>query len=491
MSVSNSGKVLKGISTQTFITIVMGVCEMVVFSLFSRFLSKEDFGYFASLSAVLVIFNSLSQAGIGSALVQKKTVEKSYIDSAFTISFILGVFFSLVLFFTSKPLAILIAGEKIVIPLAIMSIVLLLHNLSSVASSLMLRKLSFFKLGCFRIIPYVVGSGTGIFMAYYKHGVYALVTSSVSTACLSVILLYSFAGYKPRFHVNKNDFKSIVSFGGWLTLSVIASNISHQVDKLVLSRWLSVIALGAYNRPSGFITNICGQINGIFDTVLFPILSQLQDDVKKVRNALMRSIELLNVYSILLFSVFFFNTELIINIFFGKEWLDIVNLMRVVSVLILFNVNNRLWDCFYRGLALVKQSFYIRGSGCLLIILGIYIGVHYGIMGVAVSVLLCKMAITIAKAVYICKKVDVNFIQLIFKVLWTWKLVIFFFIEWVIYYHFLEHAILFDSIFAVFLTFTTIILFLVFPKFVSTEYHRSLYSKIISRFPVMAIFELF
>ena len=408
MPVSNSGKVLKGISTQTLITIVMGVCEMIVFALFSRFLSKEDFGYFAALGAVLAIFDSLAQAGIGSALVQKKTVEKSYIDSAFTISFILGAFFSLVLFCASKPLALLIAGEKIVIPLVIMSIVLFLHNLGSVASSLMLRKLIFFKLGCFRIIPYVVGSGTGILMAYHKYGVYSLVTSSVLSACLSVILLYSFVGYKPHFYVNKNDFKSIISFGGWLTLSAIANNISQQVDKLVLSRWLSVTALGAYNRPSGFINTICNQINTIFDTVLFPILSQLQDDVEKVRNALMRSIELLNVYSVLLFSAFFFNTELIISIFFGKEWLDIVNLMRVVSIFILFSVNSRLWDCFYRGLALVKQSFYIRGSGCLLIILGIYIGVHYGIMGVAVSVLLCNIAIMASKITCFSWNITIN-----------------------------------------------------------------------------------
>lgn len=87
---SNSKKVLKGISSQTLVTLIMGVLEMVVFSIMSRLLSKEDFGLFAAISAITVIFSSLSEAGIGSALIQKKNADTGYVNTSFTISFISG-----------------------------------------------------------------------------------------------------------------------------------------------------------------------------------------------------------------------------------------------------------------------------------------------------------------------------------------------------------------------------------------------------------------
>lgn len=90
---SNTQKVVKGISSQTLVTLVMGIMEIVVFSIMSRLLSKEDFGLFAAISAITIVFGSLSEAGIGSALIQKKNADKAYVNTSFTVSFISGSFF--------------------------------------------------------------------------------------------------------------------------------------------------------------------------------------------------------------------------------------------------------------------------------------------------------------------------------------------------------------------------------------------------------------
>ena len=76
---SNKGKLLKGMSSQTIVTIVMGVLNIVVFSIMSRLLSKEVFGYYAALWAVVTIFQGISEAGLGSAVIQKKNARKRII----------------------------------------------------------------------------------------------------------------------------------------------------------------------------------------------------------------------------------------------------------------------------------------------------------------------------------------------------------------------------------------------------------------------------
>lgn len=122
---SNSQKVIRGVSSQTLVTLGMGVTEVIVFSIMSRLLSKEDFGLYASISAITVIFGSLSEAGIGSALIQKKDPNIDYVNTSFTISFILGSLFSFLLFFLSGLFSKVILTESLKLPLMIMSITIL------------------------------------------------------------------------------------------------------------------------------------------------------------------------------------------------------------------------------------------------------------------------------------------------------------------------------------------------------------------------------
>ena len=64
----------KGVSIQTIITALMGVLEILVFAIMSRLLSKEDFGYFAALTGIMTICTSITEAGHGASIIQKKTV---------------------------------------------------------------------------------------------------------------------------------------------------------------------------------------------------------------------------------------------------------------------------------------------------------------------------------------------------------------------------------------------------------------------------------
>ena len=91
---SNTSKAIKGMSSQTLVTIVLGVVEIVAFSIMSRLLTQEDFGYYAAITAVTVVFASFSETGIGAAIIQRKEINQRYIDNAFTLSFIFGAIIS-------------------------------------------------------------------------------------------------------------------------------------------------------------------------------------------------------------------------------------------------------------------------------------------------------------------------------------------------------------------------------------------------------------
>ena len=66
---TKTNTLFKGMSIQTLVTMMMGVLEITYFAIMSRLLTKADFGYFAAISAVMAICMSLSDAGLGSAVI--------------------------------------------------------------------------------------------------------------------------------------------------------------------------------------------------------------------------------------------------------------------------------------------------------------------------------------------------------------------------------------------------------------------------------------
>ncbi len=405
---------VKSISGQTVVTIGLALLSLIVFAIMSRLLTKDDFGKYAALTAVTSIFASLTEAGMGSALVQYKTPTKEYVSTAFNLALLTGFIFSFILFVLSRPLATLIVDESLIIPMQILSVSVFFNGLVGVVKAHMTRQLQFLRIGYYTAIIYIFSVSISIYMAYIGCGVYSIVMEQVIVAALTFIVFYFTLPEKPRwFYISKEYAHQIFGYGGWLTASVLFRVIYQQMDKLLMSRWLSVSLLGAYNRPAGFIANISTRLDGILDAVLFPILSSIQDDKERVARAYDKIIYLSSLYGGMLCVFMLYAGNLIIDIFFGEEWRTISLVFYILIFTMLFNVIGRIMDCFIRSLAYVKMGFYMRILACFITLLCLYIGKDYGIEGVAAAIVMSNLAITYLKVFYINFKIKVSSIHII------------------------------------------------------------------------------
>lgn len=474
MGESKTAVLFRGISVQTIVTITMGILEILYFAIMSRLLSKVDFGYFAAIMGIMAICMSLSEAGLGSAVIQKKDASKQYISTAFTLSIILGLTCSIILFFIAPWIANLVADGTLTIPLQLMSSTIFLHSIISVGNAILYRDLNFKRIGLNSIAAYVISSCIAVAMAANGLGLYAVISAYILNSLILVILLYGFSVKIPSIGIHKEESKGIVSFGGWLTAGVVLNNIGNQLDKLVLSKWLSVEALGAYNRPAGFVSSINTKIHSIFDTVLFPMLSDIQDDRERVTKVFYRAVSLLNSFSVILAAIFFFNAELIVTIFFGAKWLDIVPVMQIGAIGAIFSIDHRLVDCFFRSLNYVRLGTELRLLGVGLTLLSLYIGAQYGIIGVAWGVLTSNLILVFIKMIALAIKVKANIYHMFITWVCAWKVAIIPVIIGCIYM-IMSHTLLSNIIFAIIFGTTIIIEFAFFPRMVGQEYQSSVY----------------
>lgn len=407
---SEQTKTFKGISNQTLITILGGVVEVVYFSCMSRLLTKEEFGLYAVATSVTAIITSLSEAGLGSTIIQKKDPSNKFINTAFTLSLTLGLFFSLFLFLSAGVLSkLLISSDDLTLPLRIMAAMPLLNCLIGVARAMFMRRLNFLTYGFISITINAVCYGIGVWMAYNGYGIYSVITATIMSMLLTVIVLYLLCNYKPKVEIDRGEVRGILSYGGWLTACVIVRTINDQLTSLIMPKITSVTLLGTYNRPARLVSIISDKINGIFDTVLFPILSGIQDNVVKVRSAFYKTYSLIGLSSFLLSFVLILASDILIKIFLGNQWNELEGLLQLISLSVVFSSFSRMSDCFLRSLGEMKVYFIIRCSTFVATFVVVIVGCQFGLYGVAIAYVGAKLFDAIIKIAYLIKHLHFSF----------------------------------------------------------------------------------
>ena len=480
MEISNTQKAIKGISSQTLVTLFLGIIEMVSFSIMSRLLSADDFGYYAAIVAVTTVFACFSEAGIGSAIIQKKNISQKFVNVAFTVSFTCGSIAMLALLVLAKPLANFVADESMTVPLMLISLTLLGQCLTSVNTSIMIRRLEFLKVGIINLFALVVTTIIAVWLAYLGFGYYAIITRAILTSILTCIVSYYYSKTKFSFCWDKDTFHEILGFSGWLTASGFFRDLSNQLDRLLMTSLLSITALGQYNRPKDFISQITTRVGNIFDTALFPVLSQIQDDKMGMKRAYIRSMYYLNMASFVLAIGFICNAELIIRIFFGQDWFNIESIFMVLSLSLIFVFDARMADCYLRSLGWTKQQFFFRITEVVLKFAGLLIGFRYGLLGVAVSVLITSAIAVVIKHIYIAQKIDVNASETIAVLIKSWKSGLVFTPIIGALLLMLPKTVVSEIILLVVYILLVVIVFVIVPSLAGSMYKEDMYPKILS-----------
>lgn len=417
-TITEKTKVFKGILSQTTVVVISGALGFINFAIMSRLLTKETFGFFAIISAAMVVINEINSAGMGSAVIQRKNLDNSFFSTAFSLSFITGTFFSLLVFLLSPVLSdFFVHSTRLEVPFKVVSITLLLNNICSVLRAQYMRKLQFLRFGAYQIIVSVLSYGLGITMAINGSQLAAIIAASVSNSILLTIILVWLNRNDLCFKIEKKYIKDILSYGGWLTASGVVRSIYEQIDKLLTTKWLSVVSLGAYNRPNGFVFQISSTVNGIFDTTLFPILSSIKDDKDKIHSAYEKSVELTCVFSCLMSFTMILGAHILTFIFLGKQWLNLIPIFQIASFTIIFLFYGRIGDSFFRSTGYVRDYFFVRVAVCTFSILCVYLGCKFDIVGLAIGVLVSRIFDVLIKMWVLGKRIGIKQFPIIKKVL--------------------------------------------------------------------------
>lgn len=336
--------------TAQFITIVVTI-------ILARIIAPAEYGLISIVSIFISIANSFVISGFGNSLIQKKNADELDFSTVFYFSVVLATITYFIIFIAAASIASFYDMPQLVIVFRVMGIRIPVAAINSVQHAYISKKMEFKKFFFSTLGGTVVSGIVGIILAYNGFGIWALVAQYLTNTIINTFVLWFTAGWRPKYIFSFQRMKSLFSYGWKIMCVGVMTTLYSNLRNLVIGKRYSSADLAYSEKGEQFASTIAGNINSSITKVLFPVLSNYQDDRAQLKRMVGRSI---NVGTYVLFPVLFgfaVVADSFVSVFMTDEWLGCVPYIRIMcAVYALQPLQTASLQCIK---ALGKSSLYL------------------------------------------------------------------------------------------------------------------------------------
>lgn len=258
----------------------------------ARILLPEDFGAVAILSAIIGYASIFVQAGLGTALIQKRQLEEKDVNTLFTGSMVIASFFYVVLFLIAPFIANRYQMPNLVWSFRVLSLTLFLGAINSIQTALFTRQMRFKAIFFRSLLAIPISGAIGIMMALNGYGLWALIGQSLVNNI--VIVVYMSLDKKIIIHwgFSKDSAKQLYSFSGKILLSGLVSGFSDTCRTMVIAKRYSTKDLAYYDKAYSYSSLVTQIVSLTISNVMLPTFSRAQDNRKSLLLMVRKSVRM-------------------------------------------------------------------------------------------------------------------------------------------------------------------------------------------------------
>jgi O-antigen/teichoic acid export membrane protein/thymidylate kinase len=362
--------------------------QLVVLVVLARLLVPADFGLAAAALMVVGLSAIFSTFGIGPAVVQHPDLRETHQRAGFTLSVLLGVLFTALLWPAAPAVAAFFRLPELAPLLRTLSLVFPVQGLSVVAESLLQRELRFRCLALLDVTTAVLGYGAvGVVLAFLGFGAWALAGAHLAQFGLRTLLLLCLRPHPAWPLLERRACADLLYFGGGCTASGMSNYVAGQAENLVIGRWLGAAALGVYGRAYQLMAGPAVLFGNVLDRVLFPALAHLQDQPERLGDAYRRSNALVALVILPISGVLVALAPEVVHVLLGPEWQAVTLPLQILGPGMLFRTGCKVSDSLVRATGAVYRRTWRQAAYAVLVGAGAGVGQFWGVEGVAVAVL--------------------------------------------------------------------------------------------------------
>lgn len=281
-------RVARGLTWTVVDTWGRQVLNLAVFVVLVRLLTEADFGVVALAAVFVALAQILVDQGLGDAVIQRREITRSHVDTAFWVAVVTGVLLTVAMVGLSAPIAGILREPELQPILMVLSLSFVLAALSSIQIALLRRELAFRSLALRSLLASLGGGIVGILLALGGFGAWALVGQQLVSAAISVLALWGLSPWRPSWNVSLQHFRELFPFGARVVGSDILTFLSRHGDNFLIGAVLGTTPLGLYAVGYRLLEATQVMLVNVARKITFPVFSRLQDDPQRMVGAYLR-----------------------------------------------------------------------------------------------------------------------------------------------------------------------------------------------------------
>lgn len=309
------------------------VLFVVATAVLSRLLTPREFGTFAVVNAISAVMTaSFQEFGGASYLIQKHELSRLNIRTAFTVTLGLSLLTGAILFSSAGAISRFFDQDRLANGIAVSALNFLLAPFLGTVSALFRREMDFGKLAICNLAASSTSAVVSILLAFWQFSYMAPIWGGVAgNAMLTMTLLLRHRDIG-IFRPSLLECRDVIGFGlysGGVSVINVFYNLAPQI---FLARVLDIAAVGLYSRAISLTQVFETFIVQILNPVIMPAFVAQSKAGANLKRIYLDSIQQLSAaqWPFLVFVAIMARS--IILLWLGEKWLEIVPLVRVLSI---------------------------------------------------------------------------------------------------------------------------------------------------------------
>jgi O-antigen/teichoic acid export membrane protein len=349
----------------------------------ARLLGPKDFGLVGMVTAftgALILFRDF---GLSAAAIQRPVVTEEQKSTLFWINVLFGAGLVLLTIAMAPFIAAFYHEPRLVGVASALACSFLLNAAGIQHGVLLQRQMRFTALAVVSIISLIVSTTIGIGGAMAGYGYWALVAMTLTQPLFTTLGFWLATAWIPGPPRRGVGIRSMMHFGGTVTLNGLVVYIASNFEKVLLGRFWGADALGIYGRAFQLINIPTANLNSAAGEVAFAALSRLQDDPPRLKSYFLKGYSLVLAMTMPMTAACAVFADDMILVFLGPKWKAAAAIFRLLAPTILvFAIANPL-SWLVMSLGLVRRALKMGLVIAPLMIASYVIGLPYGPEGVA------------------------------------------------------------------------------------------------------------
>lgn len=354
----------------------------------ARLLVPADFGMIATVQILTGIVSLVSSGGMGQSLVRARQADDHDFLVIFTIQLGIGALVCAGVFAVAPWFARFFGNPLYVDLLVISALNFLLRPFALIRSAWLNRKMNFRGTATANLTTTLVSQVASVTMAWAGMGVWSLSIGGLVAALTSNIMLYRLVPLRLALRFDRAVARQHAAFGFNLTALDLISHVRTQSINLVMSKLAGPAFLGLFNKsenlarlPNRIITPATGR-------VVFRALAKVADDIDKSKYIFYRTIALVSVYAFPGLVGLIFVAEPLVVLLYGEKWRPAAEPMAIIAFGGFFLTSLRPCAVLLEAHGHLRQEMVVLAITAVLAVIGCYLGLRWGLVGVAWSAVL-------------------------------------------------------------------------------------------------------